>query len=89
MRTRMFKVLLMLSTIGLVSGCSSTMTAAQSTAGASVSLGLIEPAHDSVPPVKQRSSLCLMACDDLGQEMWLWEVVLAEQSRLDQLAQVE
>jgi hypothetical protein len=85
----MFKALLMLSTIGLVSGCSSTMTASQSTAGASVSLGLMEPTHDSAPSVKQSSSLCLMACDDLGQELWLWEVVLAEQSRLNQLAQAE
>jgi hypothetical protein len=89
MRTRMFNVLLMLSTIGLVSGCSSTMTASQSTAGASVSLGLMERGQDSAPSLKQRSSLCLMACDDLGQEMWLWEVVLAEQSRLNQLAGAE
>ncbi|MDG2292742.1 MAG: hypothetical protein P8L37_08775 [Phycisphaerales bacterium] len=89
MRTRMFNGTLMLATIGFVSGCSSTMTASQQAAPAMVSLAVMEQDLEIATSTPSGSSLCLMACDDLGQEMWLWEVVLAEQSRLHQLAQAD
>ena len=89
MRTRIFKATLMLAAVGFTSGCSSTMTASQQTASGTVSLAVMEQSQDINATTKASSSLCLMACDDLGQEMWLWEVVLAEQSRLHQLAQVD
>ncbi|MCH2148664.1 MAG: hypothetical protein MK095_04460 [Phycisphaerales bacterium] len=89
MRTRMFKGTLMLAAIGFVSGCSSTMTASQQSAPGQVSLAAMEQGQECTAAAAPSASLCLMACDDLGQEMWLWEIVLAEQARLQQLAQVD
>ena len=72
-------MLLTMMTIGLMSGCSGSMTSANHVQMPMVSLALMDV--DVTPRIAPGgiSPLCISSGDDLGQSLWVWQVALAEQ----------